>query len=268
MATEIIAGPWGEVTTAGTAGGGTALSGTAGRIFLPPGTKDLSLIPRNFLTAVVAQWLPCPWLTVIKTGDLLVASVVDQSYALQDNSTGTSVDYNSLDTIANGDAIYVGSHVPFSGVAIDIANTNAGSNTTLTVKYRKNDNTWADISASDGTAAASKSFAQDGNVTWTVPTDWTSARLFDTGDTKRRDGFAMEELFWTRWEVSVVFDSTVSANSFIAIPRSTVYAEIPSGSAWEQAVTVGPGGWSAIQAKTDAGTANLIVNCAARSRFA
>lgn len=271
MATEILPGPLGEVTTAGTAGGGTALTGTAVRIMIPLGTKQLDLIPRNFAGAAVVQWLKCPWLTILKTSDALVgaANLVDQSQVLQDNSTSTSADFNSLDTAANGDFIYVGSYVPFSGVAIDIQNTNAGSNTTLTVKYRKSDNTWADISASDGTSAASKSFAQDGSVTWTVPSDWITARLFDTGDTKLNLGVAKEELYWTRWEVSVVFDSTVSANSFVAIPRSTTYHEIPAGMMWSEAISVdrATNGISAIQAKTDAGTANLIVDCAARGRF-
>lgn len=269
MATETIPGPIGEVRAASTAGGGSALTGTATRTMLFPNTKQVELIPRNLSGAAVVQWLPCPWLTVIKTNDLLVANVVDQSFALQDNSTSTSVDFNSFGTLANGFALYVGSWTQFSGVVVDIQNTNAGSNTTLTVKYRKSDDTWADISASDGTASASKSFAQDGSVTWTVPTDWITARLFDTGDTKANIGIGREELFWTRWEVSVVFDSTVSANSFQAIPASTVYAEIPAGFSEQFACTVGPatGGISAIQAKTDAGTANLVINCSTRGRF-
>ena len=269
MSTEVIPGPMGEVRAASTAGGGTALTGTAARIFLPLGTKHLDLVGRNYSTAVVIQWLPCPWLTIFKTADSLATSPTDYSYEAQDNSTSTSVTLSGLGTAAQGDFLYVGSRVPFSGVAIDIDAAN-GNASVITVKYRKSDNTWADISATDGTDNAGASLGVDGSVTWTVPADWLTARLRETGDTGVNFGVAQQEMFWTRWQWSAALDASTTLDSMVAIPRSTVYHEIPSGTAWEQAVTVGPGehGISAIQAKTDAGTANLIIDCAARGRFA
>lgn len=265
MATETLPGGYGEVQAASTAGGGTALTSTAARIMLPTGTRTLTLVPRNFSTAVVAQWLKCPWLTVLKTTDG-GATFTDYSYEAQDNSTSTSAVLSSLDTLASGDWLYVGSHVPFAGVAIDVDGTNGTAAITLTVNYRKNDNTWADISATDGTASGGTTLAQDGSVTWTIPTDWTTARLQDLDADSKAQGLS-GELFWTRWEVSGAVDSSVTLDSMIALPRQTAYAELVSGSAWQEAVTVGPGGISAIQVKTDAGTANLIVDCAARGRF-
>lgn len=269
MATETIAGPFGEVRAASTAGGGTALTGTAARIMLPPGTKHIDLVPRNMSGAAVVQWLPCPWLTIIKTADSLVTDPTDYSYAAQDNDTGTSVTLSSLGTAAQGDFLYVGSVVPFSGVAIDVDSTNSTASV-ITVNYRKSDNTWADITATDGTDNAGASLGVDGNVTWTVPTDWITTSLLAAGDTKLRLGLATTDLFWTRWQFSAALDASTTLDSMIAIPRSTVYAEIPAGMMWSEAVTVGPTkeGISAIQAKTDAGTANLVVNCAARGRFA
>jgi hypothetical protein len=62
--------------------------------------------------------------------------------------------------------------------------------------------------------------------------------------------------------VSAALDSSTTANSLRALNRSTAYMEIVSGRAIEQAVTVGPGGISCVEALTDAGTANLIINCA------
>lgn len=267
MATETIAGPYGEVRAASTAGGGTALTSTAARIVLPLGTKHIDLVPRNFATAVVVQWMKNPWLTVLKTADLLVTEPTDYSVEAQDGSTDTSVVLSSIGTAAQGDFLYVGSHVPFAGVEIDVDAAN-GTASVITVKYRKSDNTWADISATDGTISAGKSMAVDGSVTWTVPTDWVTARLFDTTDTLANFGIGKTELYWTRWEWSAALDSSTTLDSMIAINRSTVYHEIPSGMAWQEAVTVGPGGISSIQAKTDAGTANLIIDCAARGRFA
>lgn len=266
MSTETLAGPLGEVRAASTAGGGTALTSTAARIVLPLGTKHIDLVPRNFSTAVVVQWLKNPWLTIVKTADSLGTEPTDYSIEAQDGSTSTSVVLSSLGTAAQGDFLYVGSHLPFAGVEIDVDGTN-GNASVITVKYRKSDNTWADISDTDGTASGGASLAQDGSVTWTVPADWITARLFDTGDTTLNAGFAKQDIYWTRWEWSAALDSSVTLDSMIAINRSTTYHEIPSGMAWEEAVTVGPGGISSIQAKTDAGTANLIVDCAARGRF-
>lgn len=269
MATETIAGPLGEVRAASTAGGGTALTSTAARIFLPPGTKQLELIPRNMAGATVVQWLPCPWLTVLKTTDLFATTLTDYSFPAQDNDTAAAgVDLSGLDTLANLDALYVGCNVPFSGVAVDVDSTNSNASV-LTVTYW-NGTTWTDTSATDGTTTGGATFGQDGNVTWTVPTAWTSVKLKDAVTTaKKFQGVLSEELFWTRWVVSAALDASTTADSMVAIPRSTVYSEIPAGMMFTEAVTVGPTkeGISAIQAKTDAGTANLIVNCAARGRF-
>ncbi len=265
MATEILSGPLGEVRAASTAGGGTALTSSAQRIVLPRGTKQITLIPRNFSTAVVVKFNKNPFLTIIKTSDLLAtqANMTDYSDNAQDGSTSTKVTLSSLGTSATS-FIYVGAATPFGGVEIDVAATNSNASV-LTVKYRKSDDTWADISATDGTASAGATMAQDANVTWTVPTDWKSAKLFETGDSPLHLGVTMEEMFWTRWEVSIALDSTTDQNSWIAINRSTTYAEIPLGLGWTEAVSVGPGGIFSITALTDAGTANLIVNCATRS---
>ncbi len=262
MATETLAGPLGEVRSASTAGGGTALTGTAARIVLPRATKQLQLIPRNFSTAVVVKFNLNPFLTVLKTTDLLATTLTDYSEQAQDNDTGTDVTLSSLSTLANLDALYVGAYVPFSGVQIDV---DAGNGTagTILVQYW-NGSAWTDTSATDGTISTT-SLNQDGNVTWTVPTAWVMERLDVAEPTAMRNqGILTEPQFWTRWSWSGGLDSSTTLNSMIAINRDTTYAEIPSGLTWEQAVTVGPGGIYSITVLTDAGTANLIVNCSTR----
>lgn len=285
MSTETISGPTGEGRVASTAGGGTALTTTAARIVLPIGTKQITLIPRNFSTAVVAQFLKNPYLAVLRTQDE-GDSFQDYSYSAQDGSTGTSVILSSQDTLANGDALYVGSWVQFSGVDIDIDGTNSTGSVTLLVEYW-NGGGWATVSATDGTASGGTTFAQDGNVTWTVPTQWKMGALKDmvkasalnTGPQLDLGAYLglpavpwlTDRLFWTRWSVDVAIDSSVTFDHMLAINRTTVYDELPSGTAHEEAVTFGPGGISCIQAKTDAGTANLVVKVAARGsegRFA
>ena len=269
MATETLSGPLGELRAASTAGGGTALTTTAVRTVLPLGTKWVSLTPRNFSTAVVAQILTNPWLTVLKTTDG-GATFTDYSTEAQDGSTSTSVVLSSLNTLLNGDALYVGSHIPFSGVAIDVDGTNSTASVTLEVKYRKSDNTWATITPTDGTASGGTTLAQDGSVTWTVPADWITCSLTDTGDSTVVGSNPGGELYWTRWAVDVALDASVTLDHMLSINRSTVYAELVSGQTFEEAVTVGPGGIASVQARTDAGTASLIVNASTRQngRFA
>lgn len=266
MATETVRGPLGEVRSATTAGGGTALTNSAQRIVLPRGAKHMIIIPRNFGGGgVVVKFNKNPFLTIFKTTDALAdeANLTDYSDNAQDNSTSTDVTLSSLGTAAQSDFVYVGSYVPFGGVTIDVDAANSTASV-LTVKYRKSDNTWATISATDGTDSAGASLGVDGSVTWTVPTDWISCRLRETGDTKLQIGLATSDMFWTRWEWSGGLDSSTTQNSWIAINRDTTYAEIPDGMGWEEAVTVGPGGIYSITALTDAGTANLIINCATR----
>lgn len=265
MATEFLNGPLGEVRAASTADGGTALTSTAARIVLPRGAKQMFLLPRNFATAVVVKWNKNPFLTIFKTTDALVtqAAITDYSDEAQDNDTGTSVVLSSIGTAAQGDFLYVGAAIPFSGVQIDIDAAN-GTASVITVKYRKSDDTWADITDTDGTDSGGASMAVDGNVTWTVPTDWISGKLVQFGDTKLNIGLGAQELFWTRWEWSAALDSSTTLDSMIAINRDTTYAELPAGVGWQEAITVGPGGIYSITALTDAGTANLILNVATR----
>lgn len=267
MATEVRNAGLGEARAASTASGGTALTSSAARIVLPLGTKMVMLTPRNFATAVVVKFNFNPWLVILKTTDGN-ATFTDYSTEAQDGSTSTSVTLSSLDTLANGDALYVGSHLPFSGVNVDIDAAN-GTASVLTVDYRKNDDTWADTSATDGTDSGGATMATDGSVTWTVPSDWTTARLQDLDADTRMQGL-YGELYWTRWSVSAALDSSTTADHMLAINRDTTYAELTSGQALEMACTVGPGGIASVTALTDAGTANLIVNChtLAGGRFA
>ena len=270
MATEIMAGPYGEVRAASTAGGGTALTSTAARIVLPHGAKYMALIPRNFSSANVVKWNKNPYLTVLKTTDLLVTTtnLTDYSSAAQDNDTATDVVLSSLPTLASGGSLYIGSRLPFSGLEVDVDSTN-GTASVLSGTYRKSDGTWANISLTDGTASGGATFAIDGNITWTVPTDWITTRLKDAvAGTPANLGLLNEEFFWVRLVVSVALDSSTTLNSMIAINRSTAYAELVSGLAWEESITVGPGGIYSITALTDAGTANLIVNTATRQNGA
>lgn len=259
MANETHSAPLGEVRAASTASGGTALTTAAVFVQVPDGTRYAFVTARNFSTAVVARLAFNPYLVVLKTTDNL-ATATDYSANAQDGSTSTKVTLNSLDTAANTNYLYVGAHIPFRGVAIDVVATNSVASV-LTVKYWTG-SAWTDITATDGTVSAATSFAQDGNVTWTVPTDWTAASLATIaspvpGATVQ---YRSTELFWTRWQVSVAFDATTDAASMLAMNRSTAYSEWIANQTIEMGWYKGVGGLGCIEALTDAGTANLLVN--------
>lgn len=251
----------GEWRGASTAGGGTALTTTAALVRIPQRTRFLMLYARNFATAVVAQVALCPYLAVLKTADAL-ASVSDSSDDLQDGAAGTVLTLNSFDTFANGDFLLVGAHQPFRGVDVTIVNAN-GNASVLSVNYW-NGSAWTNITPTDGTTSGGATLAINGRVTWTTPTAWVAARL--RGEIYQATGvptgcpYDMEPLYWTRWSVSAALDSSVSVSQMLAMYRDTTYAEIPTDLILQQLVSTGVGGHGAVEAKTNAGTANLVVN--------
>lgn len=236
---------------------GVSLSTTAAYIALPKATKYLSLTPRNFSTAVVARIGLCPWISVLKTQDSGV-TITDYSDKAQDNDVTTDITLSSMSTAAAGDFLYVGSHIPFRGVYIDVDSTNSTASV-VTVKYRKSDDTWANITATDNTASAGAALAQGGTVTWTVPTDWIPSSLIKIGDLTSSLAGGGHHFYWTRWEWSGGLDASTTLNSMTALPQSTSYAELLANQNLETAVQFGPFGTAALEALTDAGTANLVV---------
>lgn len=252
--TDTLPGSLGDLRGSTTTG--VSLSTTAAYIPIPKATKYLSLTPRNFSTAVVARIGLCPWISVLKTQDAGV-SITDYSDNAQDNDTSTDVTLSSQGTAAQGDFLYVGSHIPFRGVYIDVDSTNSSASV-LTVKYRKSDDTWADITATDNTASGGASLAQDGTVTWTVPSTWVPSQLPTIGDLTSSLAGSGHKFYWTRWQFSAALDASTTLNSMTALPQSTSYAELVANQQMEQSIQFGPQGIAAIEALTDAGTANLV----------
>jgi hypothetical protein len=256
-----------EVRIAG-ASKGIALSTAAARQVIPQGTDFLELLPRNFSTAVVARFALCPYLAVLKTIDALASPVSDYSAAAQDGDAATDVVLSSLDTLANGDFLLIGSHLPFRGLSADVDAPN-GNASVLLVEYW-NGSAWVTISASDGTTSGGATMAIDGDITWTIPAAWTAERLRQTGLEPAVNACGLwqqKALYWLRLSVSAALDASCTLNAIVAMPRSTVYGELISGEAFRNPVSFGPGGISGIEALTDAGTANLIANCYASGGF-
>lgn len=271
MARETIDAPLGDIRAVSTAAGGTALTTALATIGFPLNTRWISITPRNFSTAVVAQVLLNPWLVVLRTQDNLDTSPIDFSNNAQDNDTGTSVLMSAQGAITAGHALYVASHVPFRGVDIDVDGTNGLGTATMAANYW-NGSAWTALSIIDGTNSTA-TLDQDGTFTWTMPTGtlWQAANLNDVegithfGTGNRHDLLDdYGRLYWTRWEVSVALtDTSITLDSMRSLNRNTVYAELLSGQALSEKVSRGVGGISCVEARTDAGTANLVVNAAA-----
>ena len=270
MATEVVSGMLGEIRAASTADGGTALSTTAVFIQLPLKSYHLMVTPRNFSTAVVAKVAVNPWLVVLKTTDGMVTAPTDYSNYAQDGDTGTDVDLSSLDTVANGDFLLVGSHTPFRGVYCDVDAANGTASRVLTVSYWNG--VWTDSGDTNGTSSAT-TFDQDGLVVWTIPASWRSESLSTiypncpsvlmNSGTSRQQDIRADKLYWTRWEVNGALDSDTTLNSMCAANRSTAYMELVSGQTFQERIKHGEiGGIGCVEALTNAGTANLIVDVA------
>jgi len=270
MPTEILAANLGHQRLAG-ASKGVALSTTPAFTPFIRGTEYVDMQSRNFSTAVVARYALCPYLVILKadSSDGLKTKPLDYSVVAQDGSTATSVD---LSDFAVGSYLYVGSAIPFRGVDIDVDATNSTGSTALTVYYWGGGG-WTDISDSDGTSS-SVSLDRDGSVTWTVPAAWVSAslgKIFTTGSEPIAATFKWRDtaMYWTRWTWSHVMDSTVTLDHMLGINESTAYSEMARGTATGGRIHHGFGGngVGGVEALTDDGTANLLVNCAALNGY-
>jgi len=244
---------------------GVAVTGTAGYSPLlalaQAGDKINARImatPRNFATAVVVKVGFNPWLTVLKTTDAMATLPTDYSIEAQDGLATTDVDLSSLDTVANGDWLLVGSHQPFRGVWCDVDGTNT-STVTLSIHYWRG--SWIDSGATLSGVTATKVLDQDGLVYWTVPASWQKATFRKLYPNITATAYYSDvPLYWTRWSGSAALDSTTTLDGMVAANRSTAYGELVEGQMISKDDIIGFGGLGCIEAATDTETANLVVN--------
>ncbi|KKK72534.1 hypothetical protein LCGC14_2902920, partial [marine sediment metagenome] len=161
------------------------------------------------------------------------------------------------DTLADGDAIYIGAPLPFRGVAVDVGAVQTTSNT-LTVSYVASGEAWTAVSGFADNTDTGASLAADGTVVWTVPDPWERTSLIAHGDTTVKEPWAMANLYWTRWEWDAAFNNNVDVRQLRALSRSTDYATLLEGQPFE--MSIDPTEVASVEILTDAGTANILGN--------
>lgn len=138
-----------------------------------------------------------------------------------------------LDAMADAtERILIASTRKFRGVWIEVAAAN-GNAATAAVRYSKNDGTWADASGeSDGTASGGATLAVDGNLTWTVPSDWGAEQLGQL-DSDDKAPLATARLYWAEIKVSADLDADVEIDAFGLLheiaPSSATATDAQSG---------------------------------------
>lgn len=265
---EVYAGQLGEARSISTADGGTALTTTVSYIQFPAIANGgesrkghLFITPRNFSTAVVAKWLPNPFLTVLVTTNGM-ATHTDYSVEAQDASTSTSVTLSSLPAYSTtGGFMLIGSHEPFGGAYFDMDGANSAAGTALTV-YFSDTVGWSSASATVTGVTSSVALDQDGLVYWTPSSLWKPKTLRSLYPYIPKSYYSDIPMFWTQWRCDAALDTSTTVDSITAYNRSTAYVELIEGQAFEERIQYGFGGFGCIQALTNAGTANLIVNLA------
>ena len=232
---------------------GTVLNTTRTHVAIPAGARYVTFTPGTFVTGVVAQIALNPYLTILKTTDLMVTNPTDYSENAQDGDAATLVTLSSQPALANGGAIYVGSVEPFSGINLTVVNGSGGAGTIGLFFW--NGTAWQDNAPTDGTTNANAT----GDVTWTVQPTWRPGSLQTIlALAAPRGPIPASEMYWMRWTTSVAYDATTTLSSVYSINRyGNAVQELPTGVAFESEIYRAKNGGN-LQAIMNAGTGLLL----------
>lgn len=120
-----------------------------------------------------------------------------------------AVTVTTLGAMTSSDYLYVGVKRPIGGIVIDIGATANAVTSTLSGQYLDTDGVWQTLTiGTDGTASGGATFAVDGDILFTVPTDW---RAFELSRVLSNVTGAPNEgrLYWLRFSTSATFTAGV-----------------------------------------------------------
>ena len=260
MGTFVNAGHLGQSKRVSADTGDDLTTSTTYHIF-PKNTRYMDIEGDNFSAATVKiEMAKIPYAVVLFTQDDFATAPTEFTREIQDNDAAANA-IDAMDTEANGDFIYVGSHVKFKGIRVLMADAQInGDNSVMTVKYWDGTNL-TDISDTDGTASGGATFAQDGDITWTVPSAWERGTLTDieslTQPQQNVVPWCNQSIYWVKIEVSIVLDASVDIEGMFLLSNET---PIQFRAAREQAIRKEFKGYAGLELATDAGTVTVNIN--------
>ena len=127
------------------------------------------------------------------------------------------------------DFLYLCFAEPVGGLRVTIGAANASS-ATLAATYRKNDDTWANLSPTDGTADSGATLAQTGSITWSAVTDWKAAQLVGPqGIVTTESEHPTAKGFWMRLAWGGALDSDTEISDIWGLNDATTRGYFQSG---------------------------------------
>ena len=153
-----------------------------------------------------------------------VATFTTDSLATGADALGAAT-LNSLPAKSSGGFIYVGANIRFGKIVVDIANANGTDNTLAVEYYDESTGAWTAVAdLTDGTVSGADSFAQDGTIEFTIPSNWNYGKLTDIASAADSVVNATTRYFWVRLSWNAAFDSATSTNSILPNIGMTDYS--------------------------------------------
>lgn len=201
MSTQTYPGPWRKLV-----GDTLTMSANAKGLLRPAGARAV-----HFVTGTACTIQLCPILRQAFT--YIGTTYTDATANLKDRDTTTVLSMNDWATTS---ILYLGCDEVFRGVYIDVGNTNT-ENATIDAEYW-NGTAWTDLTETDNTNGGAGSLAQDGDITWTMPTNWAVTTVNSSAS-----------MFWVRFKWSITLDPSVTIRDLILLNQDTSAGSFASG---------------------------------------
>ena len=162
---------------------------------------------------------------------------IDYSTEVSDGLSTTVAVLDSLGDLANDyECIFIRTPVPVKSLTFTVSAVN-GTAAELNVSYWKNDNTWADLSITDGTeTGGDTTLAQSGTVSWTEPSDEIPRYMFGGSGFWYRVYLSSGDNLDAEVEISAVTwaaDFQDIRNVWDAVPVDAVEVLVEGTTQWE-----------------------------------
>lgn len=221
MATETRPSGWVKLV-----GDSLTMGANAKGLLKPPGARVI-----HFTTGTACTIQLCPRLRQAFT--YIGTTYTDVTSSLTDRDTSTTLSMNDWATTS---ILYLGCDEQFRGFYVDVGNTN--SNASVIDAEYWDGNSWEDLTETDNTAnPGGTALGQDGDVTWTVPTDWDVTTVNNSAS-----------MYWVRVKYSLQLDASVTLRDMVLLNKESAAGSFASGVVHEIGLASKVAGIEAIEA--------------------